>query len=354
MQLAVDVGAVDRLFECASVQLPPESLICDFCKNEVHKWYSFKQQVLKSMEVAKYIEEHGNKNSKTKSDNYAVIEEYFVKVEADDEFEHVEVKPEIFDVNVEENDEFDASNREEEQVQTPLEQMYKCELCDKVLSTLSGIYYHKKTHTRIKSSTPPLEAAEERLITPLPKQEIEDDNKYQCDLCHKSFISKNGIIWHKQLHSALKLDLSKDSERFPCPYCPMIYEKKPSLIDHMKWKHNRCVKRTRQSTMCDVCGQQCKSKADFKIHMRTHSGEKPYKCETCNRGFITSSNLMSHRKIHTGETPFVCEACGRGFKRQRGLLSHQMIHTEEPPHKCHICNRAFRQKSCLKKHMKSH
>ena len=105
---------------------------------------------------------------------------------------------------------------------------------------------------------------------------------------------------------------------------------------------------------CEVCARRVTSPSALRIHMRTHTGEKPFKCEVCGKSFSQKHHLEYHTKTHTGNKPFNCEVCGKSFILNKDLISHTRIHTGETPFKCQFCDRKFKLKQYLNYHMIDH
>ncbi|KAL0169573.1 hypothetical protein M9458_034169, partial [Cirrhinus mrigala] len=82
-------------------------------------------------------------------------------------------------------------------------------------------------------------------------------------------------------------------------------------------------------------------------HMKTHSGEKPYKCPQCNYASAHFDNLKRHHRVHTGEKPYKCRVCDYACGNLANLKRHERIHSGAKPFHCN-------QSMNLKRHMLRH
>ena len=66
---------------------------------------------------------------------------------------------------------------------------------------------------------------------------------------------------------------------------------------------------------CTICGKACPSSSKLTIHMRIHSGDRPYACTTCGQAFKEAGHLTRHMRTHSGDRPYVCTTCGQAFSQ---------------------------------------
>ncbi|XP_053117645.1 zinc finger protein 25-like isoform X2 [Hemicordylus capensis] len=138
---------------------------------------------------------------------------------------------------------------------------------------------------------------------------------------------------------------------------------------------------------CPECGKSFLSNVAMTIHIRTHTGERPFACHLCPKAFPSRGDLTRHLKTHLRQKeapgssplpksrkcltaklqllrqlgaapgpkkPHTCPQCGKSFSQKQDLRKHQGTHSTERPFSCLECGRSFRLKQILVAHMKVH
>lgn len=105
---------------------------------------------------------------------------------------------------------------------------------------------------------------------------------------------------------------------------------------------------------CEICSKQFTDRSNYNVHKKTHSGVKPFECSVCGASFVRRGHYNEHIQIHTGIKPYSCEICLKRFMRHTELVIHTRTHTGDKPFSCAICYKKFTQRCHYKRHMKVH
>lgn len=189
------------------------------------------------------------------------------------------------------------------------------------------------------------------------------DRPYLCEHCGASFAEKGFLDMHMLAHqpeaekkaATNTTAAAADEQTYRCGKCGETFSKAWRLRQH-KTKMHRTRPALRpvpnSQSQCPICGKWLSYR--LSVHMRIHTGERPYKCSTCGKSFYQRTSLTSHLSMHTGVKTHTCAQCGKSFRLHGMLRQHMRRHDDDLRHECPLCGRRFWVPTLLRDHLLLH
>jgi len=133
--------------------------------------------------------------------------------------------------------------------------------------------------------------------------------QYTCDICSKTYTSKNGLEYHMVSHSGLLT--------FQCKHCFTFFKSSSTLHRHVNSVHFK-----NKLFECKQCLKKFVQKCNLGKHMDSHLNIRKFKCHICQKSFVQRSHLKNHLVTHSGEKNYKCNACNSHFVKQYCLDRH--------------------------------
>ncbi|XP_008156585.2 zinc finger protein 296 [Eptesicus fuscus] len=139
-----------------------------------------------------------------------------------------------------------------------------------------------------------------RSPSPGPDSELENLKTLICLRCGRQFTRAWKLLRHAQWDHGLSI-YQTESE---APETPLLGLAEVAAAmsaaagQEVEAKGSRANSLPRRSPTCPVCMKTLSSFSNLKVHMRSHTGERPYACDQCPYACAQSSKLNRHKKTH--------------------------------------------------------
>lgn len=239
----------------------------------------------------------------------------------------------------------------------------KCLLCDKPFVYRSSMIKHQqKVHNvgvKVPNNKRKIDCDDELMAGDKSKKsnfKLKDKEapfntvNYVCDLCSKSFKSKQTVLQHlKSKHGSQRRKPADIGPTYKCDDCANVFTGLMVYRCHMRQFHPDKPwipqKRTVvQVHLCDLCGNEFATRGQLKAHMNHHNNERPFKCQICGRDYLQKAHLKDHLNTHSGAKPYKClyDGCTREFTHASGRVAHhKIVHEVFKKYKCEFCPREY-------------
>lgn len=121
-------------------------------------------------------------------------------------------------------------------------------------------------------------------------------------------------------------------------FAPQLNQRRAQRVKPTKSKRPKTKGKVHS---CEYCGSCYSTPSSLQRHKNTqHANEFPHICFKCNKGFLDQKKLDQHKIICNHRT-FECYLCQQSTKYHSQLVVHMRKHTGVKPFPCSSCPNSF-------------
>ena len=148
-------------------------------------------------------------------------------------------------------------------------------------NTHDETYNLKDFYTYVDNSKMKFNDIENECSDPDPRNDC--TNNLECDASSKHFVQEYDISEKNS-----KVTFLEANKKFECNVCSKSFSTKQAMVIHGRFHSNE------KPYVCNTCKMEFAWQSGLKQHEKIHSGKKPFECKTCNKTFSRLDHLRNH------------------------------------------------------------
>uniref|UniRef100_M3Y440 Zinc finger protein 296 n=1 Tax=Mustela putorius furo TaxID=9669 RepID=M3Y440_MUSPF len=190
------------------------------------------------------------------------------------------------------------------------------------LEAITAFMDHKKVDCQLFKEPSPCQGSERK-----------DPKALSCFRCGRQFTGAWKLLRHAQWDHGLSIyQTEPEAPEAPLLGLAEVAAAGPAGVGpEVEAQSPRGSVLPRRSPTCPVCAKTLSSFSNLKVHMRSHTGERPYACDQCPYTCTQSSKLNRHKKTHRQLLPqSPCRAAAGGEQASTAAPPEPAAHAAAP------------------------